>query len=189
MRAMSARNLAPVCLALLIGTLLSPTAKAGGFGVYDSTAFHFGEALSEGGGNGTWLDQGVGLELFLGHRTSRLTGRLRFAYNAVVDLDPRNTDRETAERVQHTGLFAVGARVELLPDLEKVFGLYASLDFGVSPLVTNLRIFVFGQVGPGIRIRPVEALEIFAEVGALLRYEHAVGVGPSVQIGARVSFD
>jgi hypothetical protein len=171
-------------VALALGTLAVPrAADAGGIGVYNATGLHVGKAL-EAEGTGVWIDEGGGLELLLGRTDGRVHGRLRFAYNAIID-----TGENPTTRVRHSAVLALGAKIELLDDLEKPFGFYLGLDVGVSPLVTHLRSYFTFNVGPGVRVRPVERLELFAEVHALLRYEKVFAAGPMLFLGARVSFD
>ncbi|MCP4868908.1 MAG: hypothetical protein GY898_09330 [Proteobacteria bacterium] len=167
-------------LLLLIALLVLPApALAGGVGVFDQTGFHFGGALREGGGTGSWMDQGGGIEIFLGKTDHRLSGRLRLSYAAIIDL---------SGGVQHAGLFSVGAQVELL-DLEKKFGLYPLLDLGVSPLVTQIRFFVFADAGIGARYRINDVVSIFGELTGLVRYDKAFTGGPLIFLGARFAID
>lgn len=185
MRAMLA--LRRTLLALIFASLLLPAgALAGGIGGYNMTGFHFGEALREGGGDGRWLDEGGGIELQLGSRTSRIQGRIRFAYNAIIDLDLV----ADGGGVQHAGIFSGGAQVQLLPDFdEKAFHLYVAVDVGVSPLVTNGRAFVFVDIGPGVRFDVNERFGLFAEVTGWMRYEKGFYGGPMIFLGARVHLD
>ncbi len=174
-------------LALILGSLLLPaSAMAGGIGGFNLTGFHFGEALREGGGVGRWLDEGGGVEIVLGSQDSRIKGRIRFAYNAIIDLDLV----ADGGGVQHAGVFSGGAMVELLPAFdEKKFGLYIAVDVGVSPLVTNGRAFVYLDAGPGVRIDVNERFGLFAEVTGWLRYEKGFYGGPMIFLGARVHVD
>jgi hypothetical protein len=173
---------AVVALAIVSISLMfrPPPAAAGGFGFFDATGFHFGRALREGGGSGRWLDQGGGVELFLGDRDRRLHGRLRFAYQAVVDLDGGT---------RHAGVLSGGVRVELLPDVESKFGFYVAADMGITPIVTHLRAWFFLDAGPGIRVNPVEKFSLFFEAMGLFRYEKGVQGGPIFHLGARFALD
>ena len=164
----------------LIGILAPSSADAGGIGVFDQTGLHFGDALRDGGGTGKWLDQGGGVEVILGYRKKRLTGRLRLSYAAIIDLDGG---------VQHAGLVSIGAKLEIFKDLEKPLGLYAVLDMGVSPLVTHLRVFVFADAGVGLRYRITDAITVFGELAAQVRFEKSFTAGPILFAGARFSFD
>ncbi len=182
MRAM--RRLLILIAALVLGTFAAPrSADAGGVGFYNGTGFHIGPGL-EAEGTGVWLNEGGGLELILGKNGGRVHGRLRFAYNAVIDLG-----EDPTTLVRHSAVLGLGARIQLLEDVAKPFGAYIVADIGVSPLVTHLRSYFFVNVGPGVRIRPVERLSLFAEVNFLLRYEKVFAAGPIFFFGARVAFD
>jgi hypothetical protein len=145
----------------------------GGFGLIGG---HFGQALTADGGIGQWFDFGGGVEVGLASKKGRLAGRVRFAYFGSLQPD---------QTVRNNGVLSAGISVQLLKDVHRKFGAYALLDVGVSPLVTELRVFVFADVGAGVRYRPVERLELFAEVTALLRFEKAISVGPLAFVGAR----
>ena len=175
-------------LSLLFGLLLAVPAQAGGFGVYDQTGFHFGAALGEAGGTGSWLDQGGGLEVFLGHRGARVTGRIRLSYAAIIDISPASSDA-TGSGVQHAGLVSGGVQVELLENLESTVGPYLLVDLGVAPLVTHMRAFMFADLGVGLRVRPTDVLELFAEVTGMFRFDKTAAGGPLVYLGARFSLD
>jgi hypothetical protein len=168
-------------LFLLVASLLvlPATASAGGVGVFDQTGFHFGEALREGGGTGSWMDQGGGIEILLGRSDFRLSGRLRLSYVAIIDL---------SGGVQHAGLFSVGVQVELF-DLDTKFGLYPVLDLGVSPLITQIRFFVFADAGAGVRYRINDLVSIFGELTGMVRYDKAFTGGPMIFLGARFAID
>jgi len=176
LRAMLARALFALVAAL---TLVPVSASAGGVGAFDQTGFHFGEALREGGGTGSWMDQGGGIEIFLGKTDFRVVGRLRLSYAAIIDL---------SGGVQHAGLFSVGAHVELL-DLEKKFGIYPLLDMGVSPFVTQIKFFVFADAGVGVRYRINDLVSVFGELTGLVRYDKGFTGGPLIYLGARFSID
>lgn len=165
------------CFVALAG---AAPAHAGGLGVFDATGLHFGSALDSTGGTGSWLDQGGGLEINLGVRGTRVSGRLRLFYSAIIDL---------RGGVQHAGLFSGGMQVELLPDLDKKLGLYAVVDLGVSPLVTQLRIFMFADAGIGLRVHATDALTLFGEVTGQVRFDKRLSAGPLLFLGARFSFD
>ena len=158
------------------------SAHAGGVGFYNGTGFHFGPALTGQGGDGAWLNEGGGVEVLLGRNDGRVHGRLRFAYNAIIDLGD-------ASSVRHSAFLSLGAKIELLDDTTTPFGLYLGTDLGVSPLVTHLRSYFSYSIGPGVRIRPVERLALFAEVALLVRYEKVFAAGPTFFFGARISFD
>ncbi len=182
MRAM--RRFLILFAALVLGTVAAPrSADAGGVGFYNGTGLHVGPPL-EGEGTGVWLDEGGGLELLLGKDGARLHGRLRFAYNAIFDLGENPTTL-----VRHSAVLSLGARIQLLEDVETPFGVYLAADVGVSPLVTHLRSYFTVNIGPGVRIRPAERLELFAEANFLLRYEKVFAAGPMFFFGARISFD
>ena len=173
---------------LLIGLLMAVPAQAGGFGVFNQTGFHFGQALSEGADEGRWMDEGGGVELLIGYRKARLTGRIRLSYAAVIDIAPRSDER-TDSVVEHAGLVSGGVQIELLKDLEKAFGLYIVVDLGVAPLVTHMRAFMFADAGIGLRVRPDEVLELFAEVAGMFRFDKTAAGGPLLYLGARFSID
>jgi hypothetical protein len=177
----------PILLAaaLLMGVFVAPSpVLAGGIGAYNGTGFHFGRALTTTGGQGAWLNEGGGVELLLGRQTSRIHGRLRFAYNAIIDLT------EGSEvPVRHSAVIGLGAKIELLEDIETPGGLYIAADIGVSPLVTHLRSYFFVDLGAGVRFNPAERVSLFAEVTFLLRFQKVVAAGPMFFFGARVAFD
>jgi hypothetical protein len=145
----------------------------GGFGL---VGLHLGEALTATGGTGSWFDFGGGAEIGLASRRGRLAGRIRVAYYGVLDQDGG---------LRHTGVLSAGLSVQMLKDIERKFGVYAVVDMGVSPLVTELRVFVFSDLGIGLRFRPVDRVEIFAETTAFFRFEKTMSVGPLVFLGAR----
>ena len=112
----------------------------------------------------------------LGSQSGRLSGRIRFSYYGTLD---------EASSIRHHGVLSAGLAVQLLKDTEKKFGAYALVDFGVSPLVTELRVFVFADVGVGVRYRVAERVELFGEVSAFLRFEKEMYAGPLAMLGAR----
>lgn len=145
----------------------------GGFG---QIGLHVGEALTSSGEGGRWFDFGGGAEIGLASATGRLGGRIRASYYGVIDIEGE---------IRHNGVFSAGMSIQLLKDIQRPFGVYALVDVGVSPLVTELRVFVFADVGVGVRYRPVERVELFAEATAFLRFEKTVAAGPLVFLGAR----
>ena len=167
-------------LGLTLVLSLPGLANAGGISIYNATGFHFGEPLSEEGGQGRWMNEGGGLGVVLGPADSRLLGRLRFAYNAVIDL---------AGGTRHVAVLSAGVQIELLPDLTKRFGLYLVTDMGITPLFTDMRLYLFADVGPGVRFDLNDRLSLFAEVCALVRYENSFYAGPQFYLGARIAFD
>jgi len=167
-------------LGLTLALSLPGLANAGGISLYNATGFHFGEPLSEEGGQGRWMNEGGGLGVVLGPADSRLLGRLRFAYNAVIDL---------AGGTRHVAVLSAGVQIELLPDLTKRFGLYLVTDMGITPLFTDMRLYLFADVGPGVRFDLNDRLSLFAEVCALVRYENSFYAGPQFYLGARIAFD
>ena len=177
MRPMHAKLIPAVAL---LGLLLAAPAQAGGLGAFNQTGLHFGEALRAGGGTATWLDEGGGVELTLGYEGKRVHARLRLSYTAIVDL---------GGGVQHAGLFAGGVSIQLLKDLERRLGLYLFVDMGVSPLVTHMRAFVFGDLGVGLSYRVADRVRIFGELAGLVRFEKTVAGGPVLYLGVRFSFD
>jgi len=188
-RAMFARALL-VCSLLLV-LLIPGTALAGGVGFYGSPGFHAGPALSQAGGTGTWADLGGGIELFLGKRDSRLHGRLRFGYNGVFDLTPlpEGVEAPPGSRISHAAVISLGAKVDLLPDVEKPFSLYIAADIGVSPLVKHLKNYFWVDVGPGIRVNANDVLSVFAELTGVVRFENGFTGGALLFVGVRLSFD
>ena len=176
-------------LTLLFVLLLPPSVLAGGVGVFNGTGFHAGPALSEAGGTGTWVNEGGGIELYLGKRDFRLQGRLRFGYNAVIDVTPVAEGVVAKNRVGHSAALSVGAKVELLPDVEKKFGLYFAADIGISPLVLHLRNYFWVDVGPGVRLDVNEVFGLFAELTGVVRYENGFTGGAWLYLSARFSFD
>lgn len=184
---MRARTLLLFLLALV--ALLPASALAGGVGFFNGTGFHVGPALSQAGGTGTWIDEGGGVELFLGKRDVRLQGRLRFAYNAVIDVTPLPDGIEAKNRVRHSATLSIGAKVDLLPDVEKPFGFYIAADIGVAPLVRDLANYFWVDVGPGVRVHVNEVFGLFAELTGVVRYQNAFSGGALLFLGARLSFD
>jgi len=181
-------------LPLLALLLLAPApALAGGLGVYDTTGFHFGGALRDGGGLGKAMNQGVGLEVNLGSSTSRVHGRLKVWYQATLDLDVVGQTDEDGNAltggVTHSGLFGGGATIQLLPDLDQKFGVYLFTDVAVAPLVQHIRFYVQAQVGPAVRYKVNDVVQLFAEVGGLFRFEKSLAAGPVLQFGARFTLD
>lgn len=178
------RRLLPAALAL---SLLVPcAANAGSVGFFDQTGFHFGDALTERGGTGRWMDQGGGAEILLGSKGSRIHGRVRVSYAAIIDLDAGPGD----DAVQHSGIVSGGVQVELLKAFDdKPVGLYVLADVGVSPLVSHSRAFVFVDVGAGLRFTVDERVSLFAEGTGWLRFEKALGGGPLFFFGARINLD
>lgn len=172
--------------ALLLCLLLPTSASAGGIGFFNQTGFHFGEALSQAGGTGQWMDEGGGIEVLLGSQASRVKGRVRLSYSAIIDLQAP----DAALGIQHSGVVSGGVHVELLPDFEeKIAGLYVLVDVGVSPLVSQQRTFVFFDVGAGVRITPVERFSIFVEATGWMRVEKTLSGGPLFFVGARIALD
>ena len=176
-------------LGLLTLLLMPGSALAGGVGVFNGTGFHAGPALSEAGGAGTWINEGGGFELFFGKRDFRFHGRLRFFYNAVIDVTPLPDGVEARNRVGHSGALSVGAKVELLEDVEKPFGFYIATDIGISPLVLHLRNYFWVNAGPGVRVNVNDVFGLFAELTGVLRYENGFTGGAWMYLGARFSFD
>ncbi len=188
-RAMLARVLTLSCLLCLL--LVPGTALAGGVGFFVSPGFHAGPALSAGGGTGTWADVGGGVELFLGKRDSRVQGRLRFGYNGVMDVTPlpEGVTAAPGSRVSHSGVLSLGAKIDLLPDVEKPFSVYLVGDLGVSPLVKHLKNYFWVDVGPGVRINANDVLSVFAELTGVVRFENGFTGGALLAAGVRLSFD
>ena len=174
---------------LLVALLIPASASAGGVGFFNGTGVHSGGALSQAGGRGTWVNEGGGVEIFLGKRDFRLHGRLRFGYNAVLDVTPLAEGAVAKNRVTHAGVISLGAKVELLPDIEKAFGLYVVADIGVAPLVKYGRGYLFVDVGPGARVNVNQVFQLFAELTGMLRYENGFTGGALLFLGARFSFD
>ena len=148
----------------------------GSIGAVGMFGLYFGEALDAEGGNGRWVDFGGGLEVGLGARSGRLQGRLRIAYQGVAD---------EAGELRHNGIFSAGLAIQLRKDPLAPLGVYVPLDVGVSPLVTELRVFVFAHGGIGVRYQVGDRLELFGEITALLRFEKALSAGPLLTVGAR----
>lgn len=182
-------------LAVLVSLVAVPgPAFCGGLGAYNGTGLHFGEALGEGAENGRWLNEGGGLELTLGARDARLNGRLRFAYNAIIDLDAMRIEGSAESSpqdvaVRHSGVMSVGATVGLLPDLARKLGLYLAVDLGISPLVQNMQFYFFATLGPGLRVHATDRLTLFVELGGLFRYDTSFSGGALMSLGARFPFE
>jgi len=169
---------------LALTLCLPGLAHAGGISIYNGTGFHFGAPLSEEGGQGRWMNEGGGFGVLLGPADSRLLGRMRFAYNAVIDLAG-----DLGGGTRHVAVFSAGIQIELLPDIAKRFGLYLAADMGITPLFTDMRLYLFADVGPGVRFDLNDRLSLFAEVCALVRYENSFYGGPQFYLGARIAFD
>jgi len=180
MRAMPSTRHLLLVTSLLLALALPGLAHAGGVSLYNATGAHFGQPLSEEGGQGQWFNEGGGVGVVLGPADSRLLGRIRFAYNAVI---------AGAGGVRHVAVFSAGVHIELLPDPSKRFGFYLAADMGITPLFTDMRLYVFADVGPGVRVDLSPKLSLFAEVCALFRYENSFYAGPQLYLGARFAFD
>lgn len=178
-------------LALVSLLAVSSPALAGGLGAFNGTGFHFGEALGEGAETGSWMNEGGGVELVLGPRDVRLNGRLRFAYNAIIDLGERGDSGSEASsaQVRHSGVMSVGAMVGLLPEVAEKFGLYLAVDLGISPLVQNMQFYFFADLGPGVRFHVTDRLTLFAELAGLFRYDTSFSGGVLMSLGARFPFE
>jgi len=148
----------------------------GTVGAFGLVGLHLGEALDASGGVGRWFDFGGGAEIGLASSKGRLAGRIRGGYYGVVDADGA---------IRHNGVFSAGLSVQVLKDIQRPFGVYALVDMGVSPLVTELRVFVFADVGVGVRYRPADRVELFAEGTAFVRFEKTMSAGPLFFLGAR----
>jgi len=157
-------------------TQASRPAVNGTVGAFGLVGLHLGEALTASGAEGRWFDFGGGAEIGLASSTGRLAGRIRAGYYGVVDIDGA---------IRHNGVFSAGLSVQVLKDIQRPFGVYALVDMGVSPLVTELRVYVFADVGAGVRYRPAERVELFAEATAFLRFEKTMSAGPLFFFGAR----
>jgi hypothetical protein len=180
MRAMPPTRHLLLAATVFLGLAVCGPAQAGGISLYNGTGFHFGEPLNEAGGEGRWFNEGGGIGVVLGAADSRVMGRVRMAYNAVIDL---------SGGVRHVALLSAGVQVELLPDPSKRFGLYLVADMGITPLFTDMRLYLFADVGPGVRFDVHERVSLFAEVCALFRYENSFYAGPQFYFGARLAFD
>ena len=80
-------------------------------------------------------------------------------------------------------------QIELLPEPSNRFGLYLATDVGITPLFTDMRLYLFADVGPGVRWDLNPKVSLFAEVCALFRYENSFYAGPQFYLGARFAFD
>jgi hypothetical protein len=179
------RRLLPAALLLML--LVPGSAHAGSVGFFDQTGFHFGDALSSTGGQGQWMDQGVGFELLLGNAASRVQGRVRLSYSAIIDL---TAEAGADGSVGHAGVVGGGAHVELLPEFDtKKVGLYVLGDVGVSPLVSHNRVFAFVDVGAGVRFDLAERLSMYVEATGWFRFEKVPAGGPLFFVGARIELD
>lgn len=174
------RSLPFVAALPLLVLLLPPSAEAGGVGVVGQAGIHRGLARKEGGGESTWFDGGAGVEIDLGKNHGRAHARIRFLWNAAVDL---------AGGTQHAGVLSIGGRIELTPDTEAKAGLYLAGDLGVSPAVTHLRTFFFVDVGPGLRVDLSSWLSLFVEATFVVRVQEDPAYGPWVYGGLRFQFD
>lgn len=167
--------------ALLLGFAAAAPAQAGGIALLETVGVHVGDRLSAEGGRGTWFDNGLGLELFLGKRHGRAEARFRFFWNASVDtLDNATT---------HSGALGVGGRIELLKDTAGRAGLYVAGDLGVSPVVQHNQAFFYVSLGPGVRVDLAGPLSFYAEPSFVVRVDDTVAVGPWVHLGIRAHFD
>ena len=189
MRAMPPTRHLLLAATLFLGLVVCGPAQAGGISLYNGTGFHFGAPLNEAGGEGRWFNEGGGIGVVLGAADSRILGRVRMAYNAVIDLSGSNAVIDLSGGTRHVAVLSAGVQIELLPDPSKRFGLYLVADMGITPLFTDMRLYLFGDVGPGVRFDVHERVSLFAEVCALLRYENSFYAGPQFYFGARLAFD
>lgn len=167
--------------ALLACCLVARPAWAGGVGVFNMTGFHAGADVSgEGAETGTWLDEGVGLEILVGNRASRVRGRVRGMFNAVVPAE---------EHDQYFGVALFGMEVQLLRNLERPFGLHVHLDLGPAFLAKQHEEFGMAQVGFGLHHDFHPHLGVFAEVSGQVRFRRWVWGGAALTVGLRVPID
>ena len=167
--------------AILTWSTAAQPARAGGLGVFDMTGFHAGADLSgQAAESGTWLDQGVGLEILVGSRASRVRGRVRVMFNAVLPAEDHN---------QYFGIALFGMEIQLLRNLDRPFGLHVLLDLGPAFLAKQHEEFGMAGAGLGIHHDFHPRLGLFAEVSAQIRFRRWVWGGAALTVGLRVPID
>ncbi len=156
-------------------------ALAGGIGIYDLTGFHAGvDTADPEGGSGTWLDQGAGLEVWIGGRETRVSGRVRVFYNLVHPAE---------EHARHFGLALFGVEFQLLKDLTRPVGLHAFADVGPAFLAAQHGEFGMADLGVGFHGDLAKHLQVLVEVGGQLRFRRRVWGGAVLMAGLRFPID
>ncbi len=167
-------------LVLLMTVLFPAPALAGGLGVFDMTGFHAGvDPASEEGANGTWLDQCGGIELLIGGKATRLSGRIRMLYNYVYS---KNTS-------DHFGVALLGMEIQLLRNLQRPAGVHIHLDAGPGFIALQHEEFGMADLGLGIHRELGKHITLFAEVSGQLRFRRKVWGGAVVTAGVRFPID
>ena len=167
-------------LVLLAGFTAPSTAVAGSVGVFSATGFHSGNSLTSEEDSATWLNQGAGIELELGSKNSRVTGRARGFYLGAFG----------AGGPLHQGGATFGITVRILPDLEKPFNVYALVDLGGAFAIVDHMEGLYGQIGAGFFHNIGQApMRFFVEAAFELRYRQVVHSGAKVNIGVRFLLD
>ncbi len=173
----------PMTLLIVAALALVPAggASAGGIGIFDLTGFHTGVDISDPeGANATWLDQGVGLEVWIGGRESRISGRVRVFYNLVHPAEAH---------ARHFGLALFGFEVQLLKELSKPFGLHAFADLGPAFLAAQHGEFGVADLGIGLHGDLAKHLQVVVEVGGQVRFRRKVLGGAVLMAGLRFPID
>ncbi len=167
--------------AILAWATAAQPARAGGVGVFDMTGFHAGADLSgQAAETGRWLDQGVGLEILVGSRASRVRGRVRVMFNAVIPAEEHN---------RYFGIALFGMEIQLLRNLERPFGVHVLLDLGPAFLAKQHEEYGMAQAGVGIHHDFHPNFGIFAEVSGQIRFRGWVWGGAAATVGVRVPID
>ena len=167
-------------LALLLMVLSPAPALAGGLGVFDMTGFHAGvDPSSEEGANGSWLDQGGGVELLIGGKATRIAGRVRVLYNYVYN-------KTTSD---HFGVALFGMEIQLLRNLQRPAGVHVHLDVGPGFIALQHEEFGMADLGLGVHRELGKHVTLFAEVSGQLRFRRKVWGGAVVTAGLRFPID
>jgi hypothetical protein len=164
----------------LAGVAFAGQARAGGIGVLDMTGFHAGVDPADIEGAGTWFDQGGGIELWVGSRASRISGRVRVLYNNVSPAE---------NYAQHFALATFGLEVQLLKNLEAPFGVHVHFDLGPAFLALQHEEFGMADLGVGIHGDLSEHVTLFAEVSGQMRFRRYVWGGAVFTGGVRFPID
>jgi hypothetical protein len=173
----------PMPLLVVAALALAPagSARAGGIGIYDLTGFHAGvDTADPEGGDGTWLDQGGGLEVWIGGRDARVNGRVRVFYNLVHPAEAH---------ARHFGLALFGVEVQLLKELGTPFGLHAFADIGPAFLAAEHGEFGMADLGIGLHGDLAQHLQVVVEVGGQLRFRRQLWGGAVLMAGLRFPID
>ena len=156
-------------------------AHAGGLGVVDLTGFHAGaDPVDADATTGTWLDHSAGLEVHIGSRASRVSGRVRLVYNYVYPAQAH---------ARHFGVALFGLEVQLLKSLDRPFGIHLHWDIGPALLAHQHEEFGLALVGIGFHRDLGERVVLCAEISGQVRFRKRVWGGAVASLALRFPFD